>query len=179
MPVAASARRYAQAAFELALEKGELEQWLDDLTLLADAVSNREFIDFLAQPRVTAEAKVRVVREALGDAVGPLALNLMSLLATRDIAHILGAITDQFQELLDSHRGIERAEVVSAVELSDDERAGVSQMLSTMTGSDVRLTARVDANILGGMIVRIGDRVMDGSARSKFQAMRRELADRR
>ena len=179
MPVAASARRYAQAAFELALEKGELEQWLDDLTLLADAVSNREFIDFLSQPRVTAEAKVRVVREALGDAVGPLALNLMSLLATRDIAHILGAITDQFQELLDSHRGIERAEVVSAVELSDDERAGVSQMLSTMTGSDVRLTARVDANILGGMIVRIGDRVMDGSARSKFQAMRRELADRR
>lgn len=179
MPVAASARRYAQAAFELALEKGELEQWLDDLTLLADAVSNREFIDFLSQPRVTAEAKVRVVREALGDSVGPLALNLMSLLATRDIAHILGAITDQFQELLDSHRGIERAEVVSAVELSDDERAGVSQMLSTMTGSDVRLTARVDANILGGMIVRIGDRVMDGSARSKFQAMRRELADRR
>ena len=179
MPVAASARRYAQAAFELALEKGELEQWLDDLTLLADAVSNREFIDFLSQPRVTAEAKVRVVREALGDAVGPLALNLMSLLATRNIAHILGAITDQFQELLDSHRGIERAEVVSAVELSDDERAGVSQMLSTMTGSDVRLTARVDANILGGMIVRIGDRVMDGSARSKFQAMRRELADRR
>ena len=179
MPVAASARRYAQAAFELALEKGELEQWLDDPTLLADAVSNREFIDFLSQPRVTAEAKVRVVREALGDAVGPLALNLMSLLATRDIAHILGAITDHFQELLDSHRGIERAEVVSAVELSDDERAGVSQMLSTMTGSDVRLTARVDANILGGMIVRIGDRVMDGSARSKFQAMRRELADRR
>ncbi|MCH8308877.1 MAG: ATP synthase F1 subunit delta [Chloroflexi bacterium] len=179
MPVAASARRYAQAAFELALEKGELEQWLDDLTLLADAVSNREFIDFLSQPRVTADAKVRVVREALGDSVGPLALNLMSLLATRNIAHILGAITDQFQELLDSHRGIERAEVVSAVELSDDERAGVSQMLSTMTGSDVRLTARVDANILGGMIVRIGDRVMDGSARSKFQAMRRELADRR
>ena len=125
MPVAASARRYAQAAFELALEKGELEQWLDDLTLLADAVSNREFIDFLSQPRVTAEAKVRVVREALGDSVGPLALNLMSLLATRNIAHILGAVTDTGQEVLEWYRGIKRAEVVSGVELSDDERAGV------------------------------------------------------
>lgn len=179
MPRAASARRYAQAVFELALEKGELEKWLDDLTLLADSVSNQEFVDFLTQPRVTADEKIRVVRESLGDSVGPLALNLMCLLATRNIAHILGGITDQFQELLDSHRGIERAEVVSAVELSDDEQRRVTEMLSTMTGSDVRLTTRVDAQILGGMVVRIGDRVMDGSARSRLQAMRRELVDRR
>lgn len=179
MPRAASARRYAQAVFELALEKGELEKWLDDLTLLADSMSNQEFVDFLAQPRITADEKVRVVREALGDSVGPLALNLMCLLATRNIAHILDGITDQFQELLDAHQGIERAEVVSAVELSDDEQRRVTEMLSTMTGSDVRLTTRVDAQILGGMVVRIGDRVMDGSARSRFQAMRRELAERR
>jgi F-type H+-transporting ATPase subunit delta len=179
MPRAASARRYAQAVFEIALEKGELEKWLDDLTLLADSVSNQQFVDFLSQPRITVEAKVNVVRESLGDSVGPLALNLMCLLATRNIPHILGGITDQFQELLDSERGIERAEVVSAVQLSDDEHLRVTEMLSGLTGSDVRLTTRVDSQILGGMIVRIGDRVMDGSSRSRLQAMRKELADRR
>ncbi|HCH08963.1 MAG TPA: ATP synthase F1 subunit delta, partial [Dehalococcoidia bacterium] len=97
MPRAASARRYAQAVFELALENRELEKWFDDLTLLSDSVSNQEFLDFLSQPRVTSEEKIRVVRDALGDSVGPLALNLMSLLATKNIAHILPGITDQYQ----------------------------------------------------------------------------------
>jgi len=179
MPRAASARRYAQAVFELALENRELEKWFDDLTLLSDSVSNQEFLDFLSQPRVTSEEKIRVVRDALGDSVGPLALNLMSLLATKNIAHILPGITDQYQELLDAQQGIERAEAVTAIPLDDDEQRRVTEMLSAMSGRDVRLTTRVDAEILGGMIIRIDDRVMDGSTRSRLQAMRRELAERR
>jgi F-type H+-transporting ATPase subunit delta len=179
MPRAASARRYAQAVFELALENRELEKWFDDLTLLSDSVSNQEFLDFLSQPRVTSEEKIRVVRDALGDSVGPLALNLMCLLATKNIAHILPGITDQYQELLDVQQGIERAETVTAIPLDDDEQRRVTEMLSAMSGRDVRLTTRVDAEILGGMIVRIGDRVMDGSTRSRLRAMRRELAERR
>ena len=179
MPRAASARRYAQAVFELALENRELEKWFDDLTLLSDSVSNQEFLDFLSQPRVTNEEKIRVVRDALGDSVGPLALNLMSLLATKNIVHILPGITDQYQELLDAQQGIERAEAVTAIPLDDDEQRRVTEMLSAMSGRDVRLTTRVDAEILGGMIIRIDDRVMDGSTRSRLQAMRRELAERR
>jgi len=179
MPRAASARRYAQAVFELALENRELEKWFDDLTLLSDSVSNQEFLDFLSQPRVTNEEKIRVVRDALGDSVGPLALNLMSLLATKNIAHILPGITDQYQELLDAQQGIERAEAVTAIPLDDDEQRRVTEMLSAVSGRDVRLTTRVDAEILGGMIIRIDDRVMDGSTRSRLQAMRRELAERR
>ena len=179
MPRAASARRYAQAVFELALENRELEKWFDDLTLLSDSVSNQEFLDFLSQPRVTSEEKIRVVRDALGDLVEPLALNLMSLLATKNIAHILPGITDRYQELLDAQQGIELAEAVTAIPLDDDEERRITEMLSAMSGRDVRLTTRVDAEILGGMIVRIGDRVMDGSTRSRLRAMRRELAERR
>ena len=179
MPRAASARRYAQAVFELAFENRELEKWFDDLTLLSDSVSNQEFLDFLSQPRVTSEEKIRVVRDALGDVVEPLALNLMSLLATKNIAHILPGITDQYQELLDAHQGIERAESVTAIPLDDDEQRRVTEMLSAVSGKDVRLTTRVDAEILGGMIIRTGDRVMDGSTRSRLQAMRRGLAERR
>jgi F-type H+-transporting ATPase subunit delta len=103
----------------------------------------------------------------------------MSLLATKNIAHILPGITDQYQELLDAQQGIERAEAVTAIPLDDDEQRRVTEMLSAMSGRDVRLTTRVDAEILGGMIIRIDDRVMDGSTRSRLQAMRRELAERR
>ncbi|HCH08964.1 MAG TPA: F0F1 ATP synthase subunit delta, partial [Dehalococcoidia bacterium] len=67
---------------------------------------------------------------------------------------------------------------VTAIPLDDDEQRRVTQMLSAMSGRDVRLTTRIDAEILGGMIIRIGDRVMDGSTRSRLQAMRRELAER-
>ena len=179
MPRPASARRYAQAVFQLAVEFDELEKWLDDLTILADSVTSSQFLDFMSQPRVPTAAKLEVIREPLGDSVGRLATNLISLLATRNIAHILPEIADQYQELLDSHQGIERAEVVSAVPLSDAQHRRAVDVLEGLSGREVRLSTRVDPALLGGMIMRIGDRVVDGSTRSKLKAMRRELSERR
>ena len=179
MPRPASARRYAQAVFQLAVEFDELEKWLDDLMILADSVTSSQFLDFMSQPRVPTAAKLEVIRESLGDSVGRLATNLISLLATRNIAHILPEIADQYQELLDSHQGIERAEVVSAVPLSDAQHRRAVDVLEGLSGREVRLSTRVDPALLGGMIMRIGDRVVDGSTRSKLKAMRRELSERR
>ena len=179
MPRPASARRYAQAVFQLAVEFDELEGWLDDLTILAESVTSSQFLDFMSQPRVPTAAKLEVIRETLGDSIGRLAMNLISLLATRNIAHILPEIADQYQELLDSHQGIERAEVVSAVPLTDAQHNRAVELLEGMSGHEVRLSARVDSALIGGMIMRIGDRVVDGSTKSRLQAMRRELSERR
>ena len=179
MPAGASARRYAQAVFQIAAEGGELERWLDDLTLLADSVSNEDLRQTLSAPRISLAQKEELIRESLGSAVGPLALNLLCLLTSRNLVHILPGIADRFQEMLDGHQGIERAEVVSAVALTDPQRDQVTRMLVDMTGKDVRLTSRIDSEILGGLVIRVGDQVMDGSARSRLQNMRRELAQRR
>ena len=179
MPAGASARRYAQAVFQIAVESDELERWLDDLTQLADAITNEEFGQTLSAPRISMAQKESLIRESLGPTVGPLALNLMCLLASRGQVNVLPGIADRFQEMLDVHQGVERAEVVSAVSLTDAQRDQVTQMLNDFSGRDVRLTTRVDPDILGGLVVRIGDRVMDGSARSRLQNMRRELAQRR
>ena len=179
MPRAASARRYAQAVFQLAVEHDDLERWLDDLTILADSVTNSQFLDFMAQPRVPTPTKLEVIRESLGDSVSRLALNLISLLATRNIPQILPEIADQYQELLDSHQGIERAEVVSALPLTDAQHQRAVALLEGISGHEVRLSARVEPALIGGMVMRIGDRVVDGSTRAKLQAMRRELAGRR
>ena len=179
MPRPASARRYAQAVFQLAVGHDELEKWLDDLTILADSVASSQFLDFLSQPRVASANKLEVIRESLGDHVSRLAVNLISLLATRNLAHILPEIADQYQELLDSHQGIERAEVVSAVPLTEEQHRRAVDLLEGLSGHEVRLSARVEPVLIGGMIMRIGDRVIDGSTRSKLQAMRRELSERR
>lgn len=179
MPAGASARRYAQAVFQIAVESDELERWLDDLTQLADSITNEEFRQTLAAPRVSMTQKERLIRESLGSSVGSLGLNLMSLLASRGLADILPGIADRYQEMLDAHQGVERAEVVSAVSLTDEQREQVTKMLNELSGKDVRLTSRVDPEILGGLVIRVGDRVMDGSARTRLQNMRRELAQRR
>ncbi len=179
MPAAASARRYAQAVFEIASESGELERWLDDLTLMADSITNEEFRQTLSAPRISMAQKEALIRESLGSSVGPLALNLMALLASRGLVHMLPGIADVFQEMLDAHQGIERAEVVSAVSLTDDQQQHVARMLNDLSGKDVRLTTRIDPEILGGLVIRVGDKVMDGSARTRLQNMRREIAQRR
>ena len=178
MPTA-SAIRYAKAVFQLAVERDELENWLEDLTQLADSTTNREFSEVLSAPRVPAPQKERVIREALGSSVSPLALNLMFLLTSRQAIHRLPEITDRYQEMLDAHRGIERAEIVSAVPLDDAQRDSVAEMLTRTSGKEIRLSTRVDPEILGGMVIRVGDRVMDGSARTRLQSMRREMAQRR
>ena len=179
MPAGASARRYAQAAFEIAVERGDTERWLDDLTQLADSAANADLRRTLAAPRIPFARKDAIIRESLGQTVAPLALNLMLLLTSRNLVHLLPSIADRFQELLDAHNGVSRAEAVSAVPLDDGQREKVERALADMYGGEVRLTSRVDPEILGGMVIRIGDRVLDGSARTRLQNMRRELAQRR
>ena len=179
MPSGASTRRYAQAVFQLAVEHDALERWLEDLTQLADSITNQEFRRTLSAPRISLDQKESVIRESLGSSVDRLALNLMFLLTSRNLVHILPEIADRFQEMLDAHRGIERAEVVSAVPLSDERQSEVADMLARMSGKQVRVTTRTDPQIIGGMVIRVGDQVMDGSARARLQAMRRELVERR
>ncbi len=178
MPTA-SAIRYAKAVFQLAVERDELENWLDDLTQLADSITNRDFVEILSAPRVPLSQKERIAREALGSAVSPLALNLMFLLTSRGAVHRLPEIADRYQDMLDAHRGIERAEVVTAIPLDDVQRDSVVETLARTSGKEIRVTTRVDPEILGGMVIRVGDRVMDGSARARLQSMRREIAQRR
>ena len=179
MPSGASTRRYAQAIFQLAVEHDTLERWLEDLTQLADSITNEEFRRTLSAPRISMDQKEGIIRESLGSSVDRLALNLMFLLTSRNLVHILPDIADRFQEMLDAHQGIERAEVVSAVPLSDTRKNEVADMLNRMSGKHVRVTTRTDPQIIGGMVIRVGDQVMDGSARARLQAMRRELVERR
>ena len=172
-----SAIRYAQAVFQIAVGQDALDQWMDDLSIMAQALESPEFAEFLDAPQVPIAEKVEMINKTLGGTVDRLAVNLISLLASRSVARIVPGVVDQYQRLLDSHRDIERAEVVSAVPLDDTRRERISDLLQEMVGKEVRMTSRVEPEILGGLIAQVGDRVIDGSSRTKLQAMRRELAE--
>ena len=172
----ASARRYAQAVFAIALEQGEPDRWLDDLALLSDAMANDDFANFLDAPQPTLSQKINLIEETLGDSVSRLALNLISLLASRNSARLARSITESYQEMLDEYNGIERAEIVSAVTLSDEQQQRIETMLKDIVGKEITATSRVEPHILGGFVARVGDKVIDGSTRTRLDDLRRQLA---
>ena len=177
MPRAASPRRYAQAVFQIATESGKLDAWSDDLRIVATALENKELAGLLDSPQVPAAVKIETVKTVLGDAVDPLATNLLALLATRNLANLVPGIIETFEALVDSHNGIERAEVISAAPLDQDQEAAIKAVLAKLVNKDVRLSTVVDPNILGGLVARVGDRVIDGSLRTKLQGMRRTVVE--
>ena len=177
MPTGPSPRRYAQAVFQIAMERGELDAWQEDLRSLAVTLEDRDFSGLLDAPQVPAASKVDAAREALSGSVGPLALNLLAILATRNLAHLGSGILDEYGRLLDAHRGIQRAEVVSAVPLDSEQHARISKLLETIVGKEVPVTSVVDPQVLGGLVARVGDRLIDGSARTKLREMHRSIVE--
>lgn len=168
------AKRYSQAVFNIALETKELDRWQTDLRKIADLGRDATFIAFLESPRFHFDDKARLLSERLGD-VNPLALNLAYLLVTRDRLGIIGDIADEYQRLLDSYRGIEQAEVIATVPLDDEDRLRLAERLGAAVNKKVMLKAEVDTSLIGGIVVRIGGKLLDGSTRSKLAALKREL----
>jgi F-type H+-transporting ATPase subunit delta len=174
MPRKAYARRYAQAVFEMALEKKELERWQSDLQKVVSAVADDTFLAALESPKLRIDDKTRLLSQRLGE-VNPLVLNLMRLLITRASVGLIGDIADGYQRLLDSYHGIEPAEVITAVPLDDKDIKKLTENLSALIGKKVVLKSEVDPGIIGGIVARVGGKLLDGSTRSKLLALRREL----
>jgi len=131
---------------------------------------------FLENPRLPFAAKSNLLQKGLGK-INPLAFNLALLLASKGRLKLTGDISQQYDELLDLHRGIEHAEVTAALPLNDENREAISRRLGEMAERRVVIDARVDPSILGGFIARIGDRLIDGSIRQRLEALRRRLVE--
>lgn len=177
MPRYPSARRYAQAVFQIALERDGLDVWVDDLHTLADLLDDRQVAEFLDAPQVPDAKKLETIRQLLGDSVGEMPANLLKLLATKNMAHLTPGILEQFTAMVDHHRGIEWADVTTAVPLDDVRRSEVEQLLSGIVGRDVSLRTYVEPELIGGMVARLNDRVIDGSVRATLRNMRRRIVE--
>ena len=174
MPKKAYGRRYAQAIFELALEKNELERWQSDLLKISGAIEDEEFLAALESPKIAFKKKSELLAKRLTD-LNPLAMNLVYLLVARSGIGMVGDIAAEYQRLLDSSRGIEQAEVITAVPLDENDMKKLTENLSAVAGKEVVVKAEVEPDILGGIIARIGGKLLDGSTRSKLAALKREL----
>ena len=175
MRAGAIAKRYAQAAFEVAQSHGTTEQWLADLQRVAEAVSDPAVTRWLESSKITPTRKEEALTSLL-TAPDPLFVNLMRLLIAKGRITLLPDVAQQFERLLNQAQNVVVAEVTTAIPLDAAEEARVARQLSGMTGKEVRIQTRVDPTIQGGLIARIGDRVIDGSVRTRLALLRRELA---
>ena len=173
-----AAKRYAEAAYLIARQDGTEEAWKTGLQALAALFGDEQAQPFFENTRVPAGDKLQLVEKGL-EGVDPLVVNLARLLLRRGRTALGPQIAEAFQELIDEAKGVSHATVTSAVAMTEDDVRSVEQRLKEITGGDVVVETAVDDSILGGLIVRIGDRLIDGSTKSKLQALKRELAGAR
>ena len=176
MPRAPKAKRYAQAAFDIAQENGRIDEWLNDLQLAQEALRDEALLAYLAVPKVALDHKVGILHRALGD-LDPLVLNLVAILTSRTALALLSQIVTEYRRLVDVHLNRQGAEVVTAVPLEDEQRGRLNRRLERLLGKEVVLTTRVDPEVLGGLVARLDDRIVDGSTRGRLTAMRKRLAE--
>ncbi len=170
-----AARRYAEAAFEIGRADRSLDAWERDLTAMAGALRNAELRRLVEHPAVAYAAKERVLRRVVGEGVSELALNLVLLMVRRGRPGAIERMVEHFAELLRRERGIALAEVRSALPLPEEQRDAVGKRLAQLTGAQIEMNEVVDESLIGGIAVRIGDTLYDGSVRNRLERLRARL----
>jgi F-type H+-transporting ATPase subunit delta len=176
MPRISSTKRYAQAVFQLALERNEFESWQEGLNKIVDSTTDKELMALLESPSLSFVAKKSLLQERLGE-MNPLAFNLALLLVSKGLLRHSADISKIYHELLDAHRGVERAKVITALPLGDEEKDAVSHRLGKMVERNVVVDTKVDLSIIGGFIARIGDTLIDGSIHQKLETLKKSLVE--
>jgi F-type H+-transporting ATPase subunit delta len=171
------ARRYAQALLELGTEQGTLDKVVEEMSSAAEAWdASADFRNAIENPLVGHDAKKAVIGDvADGIGAGPVTRNTLLLLVDRRRMKTLPYLARTLRELADAKKGVIRAEVTTAAPLGDEYYAKLQAKLEKLTGQRVVVDKRTDPAIIGGVIARIGDRIFDGSLRTRLDTLRSAL----
>jgi F-type H+-transporting ATPase subunit delta len=169
------AKRYAQAVFEIAQSNKETDRWLSDLRKIAAIAQNADLAGAIDNPRFSLEQKTRLLKNQLRD-IGPLAMNLVLILTSQGNFSLVGEIYYIYQGLIDSFKNIEKAEIITAVPLEESEKSRLVAYLETITSKKITLVERVDPDIIGGLVARVGGKIVDGSTLSQLAFLKNNLA---
>jgi F-type H+-transporting ATPase subunit delta len=169
------ARPYAEAAFKLADEAGALAKWSEMLGSLAQVSADARVRAAVADPNLPDAKVAGLFISILAGGLDGQAENFVRVLAQNDRLGLLPEIRAQFEALRNEREGVVEAEVQSAFELSDAQLADLVQRLEKRTGRKVRTKVTVDRELIGGVKVVLGDKVIDGSARAQLGALETAL----
>ncbi|HSQ76609.1 MAG TPA: ATP synthase F1 subunit delta [Bacteroidota bacterium] len=171
------ARRYAQALMSTAEELRLLDAIAADVETIGTTVrSSRELRLFLNSPVVSIPRKKTALHELFGNRISPATLSFLDLLVRKQRETLLPEILEQFAALRDEQKGIVDAHVATAVELTPQQLRALQIELERQTGKHVRLNVTADSSIRGGLVIRIGDTVLDASLTHQLERLREHFA---
>jgi F-type H+-transporting ATPase subunit delta len=170
------ATRYAQAAFQIAQEQHEIERWLGDFAKISALTQVQEFVAAVNNPAVPDPAK-RNLLDSQFKTTNKMAQNLVYLLVAKGKFNLVQGIYETFRQLVDELQGIDKAEITTAVPLDNEEKQRIIQYLTESRGKKVVITEKVDNRIIGGIIARVGGKIIDGSTASRLTALGNKLAE--
>ena len=173
------AKKYGRAMYELAAEQNCLEQTEKDLRFISETVSeNDNLAEILNHPLLAKDVKKDTIKQLFADKVQPVVLQFLYVVIDRGRIGSLAAITDIYASLAHHGMGIEEATVTSALPLTESQTEALKAKLSEMTGSKIILKQKVDASLIGGFIVQVGDRLIDGSVARQLSTLRAQMMQR-
>ncbi|MFA0039918.1 F0F1 ATP synthase subunit delta [Vibrio sp. 10N.261.52.A1] len=164
------ARPYAKAAFDFAVEKGELDQWSQMLSFAAEVAQNNDIHNLLSSS-LTAEKLAEVFIAVCGEQFDEFGQNLIKVMAENGRLMAFPDVCKEFLLLKQEHEKEIDVEVTSAVELSEEQRADISSKLELRLARKVQLNCSIDETLLSGVIIRAGDLVIDNSARGRLDRL--------
>jgi len=168
--------RYAAAFFDLAEEKGVVENAYEDMVLLGNVcTSNRDFVLMLQNPVIHAEKKSKVITKVFGTSVNKMSLSFMNLMVRKRRERYLPSIAEAFTDLYKASKGIKTAFVTSAVELEKKEKAGVLEILQKLTDKKIDLVENINKDLLGGFVMNLDDFQVDQSVSTKIKKLKKDF----
>ena len=169
-----AAKRYTDAVFSIAREKGSFDRWQRDLDVLSGLLKDTAASNVLDSPKVSRAQKLSLLHTAF-DGAQPEAMNLATLLLDRGRLAIAPEMAELFRELALYELGIVVAQVTTAMPIDKAAEAAIKQQLSKLAGKQVEIRAEVDPSIIGGVVARIGDQLIDGSVSNQLRRLRNRL----
>jgi ATP synthase F1 delta subunit len=170
------AQVYARALFEVAKEHGLLDEVRDDLTAFAQALDdNRQLAVFFFSPYFSTEEKKDGLKRAVTGAE-PVFMNFLEALIERHRMPAIFRIRDRYQDMWEEERDLLPVEVTSAVALNESTVASIGERIGQQTQRTVELSSKVDPDILGGIVLRVGNVILDASIRNRLEQLRKQVA---
>ena len=165
------ARPYALAAFMQAKAEGKLAEWSEMIALLVTVVGDPLMKGLISSPKVKSEQLAELIIDVGGDALSETGRNFVRVLAENHRLPYVAKINKIFEDERANSEGRSQVEVTSAFELDDSQRQRIADAMSKRLGTEVDLTVRIDGSLIGGVVIRAGDLVIDASLRGRMNGL--------
>ena len=172
------ATRYAKSLLQLAVEKGQLEKVYADMHFVQGVCSgNKDFVTFLNSPIIKADKKLAVLKSVFTGNISDITLNFFTILANKRREMYMGDIAKAFITQYKEHKNILTAVITSAIGIDASIKAKVLEIIKKTTTGEVELIEKTDKNLIGGFVLRIGDRQVDASIARKLNQLRKSFSE--